>query len=168
MIVWISLSSVILAKTTGNSGGFIFPGCLFYAPTYFFVAWIPVVVFESAIILITLYYLSAYHWTEDNNTILRVLARDSMCYFLVIFSVLISNLLIARFGHDFIGSLLIAPSSVIACVGAARMMMNIREISAGEDDPRASLEAGIEFGPLPATTVGEVEPATSNRGAYEP
>ncbi|KAJ7114666.1 hypothetical protein C8R43DRAFT_126128 [Mycena crocata] len=64
MIVWITLSSVILAKTTGYPGGSLFPGCLFSAPKYFFAAWyvrwgisttelmlrffrIPAVVFES-------------------------------------------------------------------------------------------------------------------------
>ncbi|KAJ7348308.1 hypothetical protein DFH08DRAFT_865728 [Mycena albidolilacea] len=155
MIAWITLSSVILTKTTGAPGGSLFPGCLFSAPKYFFAAWIPAVVFESTIILITVYYLSAYEWSKNVNSTLRILARDSMIYFLIMFSVLLANLFIARFGRDFLGSLLIAPSSVIACVGAARMMMNLREISA-EDGPSASLDSDvIEFREPCYTTVGD-------------
>ncbi|KAJ7864435.1 hypothetical protein B0H14DRAFT_2736275 [Mycena olivaceomarginata] len=155
MIAWITLSSVILTKTTGAPGGSLFPGCLFSAPKYFFAAWIPPVVFESIIILITVYYLSAYEWSKKVNSTLRILARDSMIYFLIMFSVLLANLFIARFGRDFLGSLLIAPSSVIACVGAARMMMNLREISA-EDGPSASLDSDvIEFREPCYTTVGD-------------
>jgi hypothetical protein len=92
--------------------------------------------------------MSLYHWSKDGNSTyinrtyvdqppepsisflkinfrLRILARDSMVYFLFMFctssdmpgslsstlqslAVLVSNLFIARFGRDFLGSLLIA------------------------------------------------------------
>ncbi|KAJ7221063.1 hypothetical protein C8J57DRAFT_1393313 [Mycena rebaudengoi] len=97
-----------MSKTTGFPGGDLFPGCLFWAPKYFYAVWIPAVVFESTIILITLYYLGAYEGSKQVNVTLRVLARDSMIYFLIMFSVLLANLFIARFGRDFLGSLLIA------------------------------------------------------------
>ncbi|KAJ7114860.1 hypothetical protein C8R44DRAFT_984229 [Mycena epipterygia] len=146
MIAWITLSVLILTRTTGFPGGYIYPGCLFSAPTYFYTAWIPPVVFESILILTTLYNMGRYHyqWSKEGarsryvTSALGILARDSLIYFLFIFSVLLANLFIARFGRDFLGSLLIAPSSVIACVGAARMMMNLRELSTREDDPRTT------------------------------
>ncbi|KAJ6451278.1 hypothetical protein C8R45DRAFT_91220 [Mycena sanguinolenta] len=160
MAAWITLSSKIMAKTTGSPGGILFPGCLFSAPKYFFAAWIPPVAFESTIILITLYYLSKYEWSHINLT-LRVLARDSMLYFLIMFSVLIANLFIAKFGRDFLGSLLIAPSSVIACVAAARMMMNIREVADADVvlQPRSvqSNLPAIEFSTPASTTMGDGE-----------
>ncbi|KAJ7238204.1 hypothetical protein C8J57DRAFT_1727677 [Mycena rebaudengoi] len=159
MIVMVTLSSIIMSKTTGFPGGDLFPGCLFWAPKYFYAVWIPAVVFESTIILITRYYLSAYEGSKQVNVTLRVLARDSMIYFLIMFSVLLANLFIARFGRDFLGSLLIAPSSVIACVGAARMMMNLREISTGEGTPHSrhfeNVDNTIEFREPQPTTVGD-------------
>ncbi|KAJ6553010.1 hypothetical protein B0H19DRAFT_1155470 [Mycena capillaripes] len=159
MIAWVTVSSIIMHETTGVPGGSLFPGCLFSAPKYFYAAWIPPVVFESTIVIITLYYLTAYEWSRKINVTLRVLARDSMIYFLIMFSVLIANLLIARFGRDFLGSLFIAPSSVIACVGAARMMMNLREISTGERNSRTIiLDNGvIEFRNPDSTTLGDFE-----------
>ncbi|KAJ6555705.1 hypothetical protein DFH09DRAFT_1491976 [Mycena vulgaris] len=163
MIAWVTLAVLIMNRTTASLGGQLFPGCLFSAPTYFFAAWIPPVVFESIIILITLYNMSLYHWSKEVNatrvnSALRILARDSMIYFLIMFSVLLSNLFIARFGHDFLGSLLIAPSSVIACVGAARMMMNLRELT-GDEDPRTrNFEIHeLEFRDPPTTTAGDFE-----------
>ncbi|KAF8177338.1 hypothetical protein K438DRAFT_2022297 [Mycena galopus ATCC 62051] len=163
MIAWVALSLVIMQEKTGSPGGFLFPGCLFSAPTYFFAAWIPAVVFESTIVLITLYYLSAYEWSTEINVTLRVLARDSVIYFLIIFSILVSNLFIARFGRDFLGSLLIAPSSVVACVGAARMMMNIRELD-GERGPRTTTlhRNTMEFRGARSTTVGNVGTTVGN------
>ncbi|KAF7345743.1 hypothetical protein MVEN_01594500 [Mycena venus] len=161
MIAWLTMSLLIMSKTIGSSGGSIFPGCLFSAPKYFYAAWIPPVVFESTIILITLYYLSAYQWSKKVNITLRILARDSMIYFFFMFSVLLTNLFIARFGRDFLGSLFIAPSSVIACVGAARMMMNISETSPREVGPPSTyLEDEIEFrDPDFTTTLGDGDPA---------
>ncbi|KAF7371348.1 hypothetical protein MSAN_00770900 [Mycena sanguinolenta] len=152
MAAWITLSSKIMTKTTGSPGGILFPGCLYSAPKYFFAAWIPPVAFESTIILITLYYLSEYEWSHINLT-LRVLARDSMIYFLIMFLVLLANLFIAKWGHDFLGSLLIAPSSVIACVAAARMMMNIREVGDVDIEPLPA----IEFRTPATTTMGDGE-----------
>ncbi|KAF8177317.1 hypothetical protein K438DRAFT_2022285 [Mycena galopus ATCC 62051] len=163
MIAWVTLSVVIMQVSTGSPGGFLFPGCLFSAPTYFFAAWIPAVVFESTIVLITLYYLSAYEWSTEINVTLRVLARDSIVYFLIIFSILVSNLFIARLGRGFLGSLLIAPSSVVACVGAARMMMNIRELD-GERGPRTTTlhRNTMEFRGARSTTVGNVGTTVGN------
>ncbi|KAJ6521040.1 hypothetical protein B0H19DRAFT_1204302 [Mycena capillaripes] len=99
MIAWVTVSSIIMHETTGVPGGSLFPGCL-----------IPPVVFESTIVIITLYYLTAYEWSRKINVTLRVLARDSMIYFLIMFctSGINRQLLIARFGRDFLGSLFIA------------------------------------------------------------
>ncbi|CAK5266299.1 unnamed protein product [Mycena citricolor] len=132
---WIALSSIVTKHTVGAPGGLLFPGCLFSAPTYFYTAWIPPVIFESILIIVTGYYASAYHWTKKGSfQTIQILARDSILYFLIIFF-LLSNLLIARFGRDFLGSLFIAPSSVIACLGASRLMINLGSIAASDTGP---------------------------------
>ncbi|CAK5267070.1 unnamed protein product [Mycena citricolor] len=112
---WIALSSIVTKNTVGSPGGMLFPGCLFSAPTYFYTAWIPPVIFESILIIVTGYYASAYHWTKKGSSQ--------------------TNLLIARFGRDFLGSLFIAPSSVIACLGASRLMINLGSIAASDTGP---------------------------------
>ncbi|KAF7312853.1 hypothetical protein MKEN_00969500 [Mycena kentingensis (nom. inval.)] len=107
LAAWIALSALITARTHGTPGGAFFPGCLYSAPVYFYAAWIPGVVFESVIILLTLYYCYFYYSAKMVNPTLRVFARDSMLYFTAMFSFLLTNLFTARFGKDFLGSLFI-------------------------------------------------------------
>ncbi|KAF8513251.1 hypothetical protein BU17DRAFT_68865 [Hysterangium stoloniferum] len=68
---------------------------------------------------------------------MRLLSRDSLIYFSIMFSVLISNLFIFKYAPPFFSSLLIGPSSSIACIAAARMMMNLRSL---RFDPRLDAE----------------------------
>ncbi|TFK61514.1 hypothetical protein BDN72DRAFT_849590 [Pluteus cervinus] len=124
---YITLSVMIMNGTTGSPGGDVFSGCLFSAPAYFWVAWLPPVCFESVIVVLTLYKVLQYKLQV--SAVLNVYARDSLLYFLSMFSILLSNLLLARFGTGFMGALLIAPSSVVACVAVARMTMNMRQFT---------------------------------------
>ncbi|GAW04755.1 hypothetical protein LENED_006562 [Lentinula edodes] len=59
----------------------------------------------------------------------QLLARDSLIYFLLMFSLLLANLFIFRFGQGFLGALLLVPSTIVACISAGRMMMNLRSLS---------------------------------------
>ncbi|KAF8177305.1 hypothetical protein K438DRAFT_1978599 [Mycena galopus ATCC 62051] len=155
VIAWVTLSVLIMQDSTGFPGSFLFPGCLFSSPTYFFAAWIPAVVFESTIILLTLYYLSAYEWSTQINSPSSGAGLHSLLPNNFLDTSLQS--ILARFGRGFLGSLLIAPSSVVACVGAARMMMNIRELD-GDRTPRTTNlhRNTMEFRGARSTTVGNV------------
>ncbi|KAJ7239465.1 hypothetical protein C8J57DRAFT_1372581 [Mycena rebaudengoi] len=59
MIVMVTLSSIIINKTTGFPGGDLFPGCLFWAPKYFYAVW--------------------YVPNTSTNHILRLASQDSSC-----------------------------------------------------------------------------------------
>lgn len=87
------------------------------------------------------------------------MARDSVVYFSIMFSVLLANLIIFKAAPPFLTSLLIGsdktagidcpthsncrPSSAIACVAMARMMMNMRSLP--YDDAATSVTASIEL-----------------------
>ncbi|KAF8895380.1 hypothetical protein BD779DRAFT_722887 [Infundibulicybe gibba] len=124
MAAWIAMSIPILLNTKATPGGDSFTGCLYSAPPYYYLAWLIPVGFESIIIALTIFKTLQY---KTMGPTLTILARDSAIYFLLMFSVLFANLILSKFGHGFIGSLLIAPSTIIACIAAARMSMNIRQ-----------------------------------------
>jgi len=88
---------------------------------------------------------------------LRLLARDSMVYFVVMFAFLFANLVIARVG----GGLLIGPSSVIACVAAARMMMNVRGLSVNDRDETELPTIRFRVGSSPARSESNGETGSS-------
>ncbi|KAG5736065.1 hypothetical protein E4T56_gene16433 [Termitomyces sp. T112] len=121
---WIILDVMITKGTSSMPGGEVFTGCLFMAPDYFYAAWIPPVVFETVIIVLTVYKISQ---ADSMTPTLTILARDSIVYFTMIFVMLLSNLFLARFGKGFQGALLIEPCSVVACIAVARMTLNIRD-----------------------------------------
>lgn len=145
LIPWITLAILLLTKTTSTpSEGTLFTGCLDSAPSYFFAAWIPPAFFESVLIYLTLYQTFQY---EKVNPTLRVVARDSIIYFVIIFAMLLANIFIARFGKGFLGALLIVPCSVTACIAVARMTMNMRTIApeVTEQSTWSYQDASLEF-----------------------
>ncbi|RDB16253.1 hypothetical protein Hypma_003020 [Hypsizygus marmoreus] len=147
LTAWVTLAFFVLSGTTTLPQSELFTGCLFSAPSYFFAAWIPPVAFESVIIVLTLFRTFRY---ASVPRALHVLARDSIVYFVIVFLMLIANLFIARFGAGFLGALLIVPCSVVACVAAARMTMNIREFTMSdtvEVTPSAFEMSVIQFRP---------------------
>jgi hypothetical protein len=107
------------------------PGCysLGFVP-WLYGFWVAPVILESIIVILTL--LKALRLMRDpihGSPTLRLIARDSVVYFLIMFSILTANLFIFKFAPPFVSSLLIGPSSSIACVAVGRMMMNMRSLS---------------------------------------
>ncbi|KAF5376284.1 hypothetical protein D9615_008518 [Tricholomella constricta] len=156
LAAWLGIAMTVMAKTSSMPGGELFTGCLFSAPSYFYSAWIPPVCFEIVIIALTVYKVMKY---ETMSPTLRVLARDSIVYFAFIFFILLANLFIARYGRGFLGALMIVPCSVVACIAAARMTMNIRD-STMKKCPEGSELPTIDFCPGEAPTQDRQESAT--------
>ncbi|CAK5263440.1 unnamed protein product [Mycena citricolor] len=121
--------------------------------------WIAPVCFEFIMLLITLAKVvprwklggrKAGQWgilgsfgTGGNDT-LDVLARDSLVYFLFIFTFSLTNVIIYEFDFSaYFRAVLLGPTSAISCIAVSRMMINIRSLpSSALDHP---------------TTVGRVE-----------
>jgi len=98
--------------------------------------WIPFVIFDGIVIILTMYKIFSYR--DGMNPTIRLLARDSIVYFIIMFATLLFNLLFPV-GK---GTVLILPAEYIACTAVARMMMNIRGLvfddSHGFQEPNLS------------------------------
>jgi len=154
IVAWLALLSVIISQIEAVPRNEYVSGCSYTTPPYLLVGWIPPAFFESVIVIFVIYKILG---CEGLSPTLRLLARDSMVYFVVMFSFLVANLVISRFR----GSLLLGPPSVIACVAGARMTMNIRGL--WDDDPnetRCELPT-IRFGVPSAPTRSESDGAVS-------
>jgi len=108
------------------------PGCysISFAP-WLYGYWVAPVVLESIIMIVMVSQVFNLFYRTSGSTTLKILSRDSLVYFSLMFSLLISNLFIFKYAPAFVSSLLIGPSSSLACVAAARMMMNLRGIHRG-------------------------------------
>ncbi|KAJ7058338.1 hypothetical protein C8F01DRAFT_1147924 [Mycena amicta] len=114
--------------------------------------WIAPVVFEFVMVLITLFKLLP-RWSfrtrpnsqhigsgsglaflgvplgSGGNHTLDILARDSLVYFLFIFSFSLTNAIIYELSFGaYYHSVLLGPTSAISCIAVSRMMINIRSI----------------------------------------
>jgi hypothetical protein len=123
------------------------PGCysLGFVP-WLYGYWVAPVILESTIIILTLY--KAYTLMRDpiqGSPTLRLIARDSIVYFFIMFSVLFSNLFIFKYAPPFVSSLLIGPSSCIACVAVGRMMMNMRSLSLSDGTTEMDTLGSLAF-----------------------
>jgi len=67
-----------------------------------------------------------YDATHRRN--IKILAQDSIVYFVGITGVLVCSLVYTR-NHILLGTALTMPASVLACIAAARLSMNIRSLS---------------------------------------
>ncbi|KAF7291226.1 hypothetical protein MIND_01266200 [Mycena indigotica] len=114
--------------------------------------WIAPVVFEFIMVLITLFKIlprwsfqsrrsSKYFGSgsglsflgvrlgSGGNQTLDVLARDSLVYFLLIFTFTLANAIIYESNFSaYWHSLLLGPTSAISCIAVSRMMINIRSV----------------------------------------
>jgi len=133
-ISYLSISISVLTKTTVGTAGDILPGCVFDSPSYIWTSWIPPTVFESVVVVLALYRVikcrQKYQQIMQHSEtpyILYLVARDSLLYFIIMFSALLANLLLSRYQSGYFSAILITPSSVIACIAASRMTLHFRE-----------------------------------------
>ncbi|KAJ7586791.1 hypothetical protein C8J56DRAFT_1052135 [Mycena floridula] len=157
MGAWIAVSAIVESRTTSQSGGPFLSGCLYSLPGFLWASWIPPIVFEGIIMALTVHKILLY---ATVNPTLFVLARDSMVYFVLMFTLLAANLVMFLLGRNFLRFLLLgyvfeslsvawklkedpSPSNVVACIAAARMMINMRGLALQPGTP-----AEIELQPI--------------------
>jgi len=85
--------------------------------------WIAFVIFDGIIIILTMY--KAFSYRKDMNPTIRLLARDSIVYFVIMFGTFLFNAIPSP-GKTIQGIILVLPVECIVCTAVARMMMNIR------------------------------------------
>ncbi|KII89705.1 hypothetical protein PLICRDRAFT_52866 [Plicaturopsis crispa FD-325 SS-3] len=108
--------------------------------------WIPAVLFESVVIIFTLYKWSRLTlFKSSGGYTLRVLVRDSLVYFVLMLATLLANLIIGRYGAWHLKSMMVSPSSSIACIAAARMMLNLQSTAYPESTGRMAAGDDLRF-----------------------
>ncbi|KAF9000468.1 hypothetical protein BDQ17DRAFT_674837 [Cyathus striatus] len=127
MLVWTVMSILVLLNSKGFPGGAVFSGCRYVIPDYYFVGWIPGILFESILMIFT---IKKSFFSSFQNSTVRIIARDSIVYFVLMLVALTFNLVYSLVGNIYIAPLLILPSSVIACIAASRISMNLRQLTA--------------------------------------
>jgi hypothetical protein len=98
--------------------------------------WIPFICFDGVLLILTLIKAFSY-WDHNFNPTIRLLARDSIVYFAIMFGCVVMNIT-AYFNST--GSFSM-PAEWIACIAVSQMMMNIRSLAF--NSPLAS--QGVNF-----------------------
>jgi len=98
----------------------------------YFILWMPFPVFDGIIMLLTLY--KAFPFRGGRSPTASLLARDSVFYFIALFSAMIANLFGTTFGLN-----LMLPAECIASISISRMMMNLRGLVMDDPDNTAHL-----------------------------
>ncbi|KAF8149368.1 hypothetical protein B0H34DRAFT_802378 [Crassisporium funariophilum] len=156
MMAWTILSILILVNVRPIPGKGLYSGCLYHAPPISGFGWLPALVFESILIFLTIHKSRKF---GDFTPILKVLARDSVVYFLSITALLLFNVLYTSFGQKLLAPSLILPSSVLTSIAAARLTMNIRAFTM--DEALATLATDGVHSMFRARTLEEVGLRTS-------
>jgi len=102
---------------------------------YRYIWWIPFACFDGILFLLTI--AKALHYRDNFNPTIRLLARDSIVYFVIMFcTCIVGNMVI------FTSPVAVAsPAEWIGCIAVSRMMMNIRGLLF--NDPLGS--QGVKF-----------------------
>ncbi|PPQ74579.1 hypothetical protein CVT24_004650 [Panaeolus cyanescens] len=127
--IWSGIAILILVNTRPIHGERVFTGCLFVVPKYAVIGWVPGLLFEILLIVLTIHKARKY---GRFSSTLKVLTRDSVLYFGIISGVFLFNIIYYVVGRHILAPSLILPSNVVTCIAAARLTMNIRRFTMDE------------------------------------
>ncbi|KAJ7064947.1 hypothetical protein C8F01DRAFT_782126 [Mycena amicta] len=123
-----------LAQVPGPDGPYVLPFCNNVIPNNFFPYWVAFMVFD--VIILFLVARKAYNhykmlpdrtWREASQTLLGVLARDSVFYFVCNVAVFLGTTFLWRFGAKGLATIANSWSIVVPSTSAGRLMLNIRK-----------------------------------------
>jgi len=137
MVTVIVITCIIIKETTPILVYEFFPGCYAIAPDNSYSFYIPFVIFDGILLILSTFKVFAYFRQELNPTV-RLLARDSIVYFVIMFAAILADVIIITLGASLIISI---PPESIACIAVSRMMLNIRGLVF--DDPHGT--AGVNL-----------------------
>jgi len=99
----------------------------------------PFICFDGILLLLTLVKTLSYQ--NNSNPAIRILARDSVFYFTLMFLCFAENIMVATIGNAVNAYI---RAEWIACIAVSRLMMNIRGLKF--DDPDGTI--GVQFSTL--------------------
>jgi len=115
----------LLSRTRSIVGYDVFTGCLYDTPNWGPLAWVPLLVAESILAVLTVYKCRKY---GDFSPTIKILARDSVIYFISIAGMVMFNLCYS-YKHKLISMTLSLPTAILTSIAASRLSMNIRAIT---------------------------------------
>ncbi|KAG7441340.1 uncharacterized protein BT62DRAFT_490613 [Guyanagaster necrorhizus] len=135
--------------------------------------WIPIAVFESVMFL-----LAAFRVIDDFNvpkmegtygprSLLAIIVRDSLLYFVVVLAAALANALIYRFAALEKYNVLHGATSAALSISMSRMILNLRKTGREENPPPSLQLSGLHFqeGSTPGTTIDTGDAVlTTSRG----
>jgi len=125
VLVWTITAVLILPKARSIPGKDVFTGCLLSLPKWAYLTWLQPIVVEIILVVLSSYKCREYGAFSPTT---KILARDSIAYFVIITCVLVFNLVYSQ-RHILLCTTLTIPTSVLASIAAARLSMNIRSIT---------------------------------------
>jgi len=135
MISAVVNTSLLLRETRQLYYYEFLPGCWSYLAHGVYSFWIPFTIFDGIIMFLTLY--KVFPFRGGHGRTVSLLARDSIVYFVVLFSTMVINEIVYKLGIQFDLQL---PSECIACISVSRMMMNIRGLAMDDPDNTVHLQ----------------------------
>ncbi|TFK47652.1 hypothetical protein OE88DRAFT_1665918 [Heliocybe sulcata] len=131
----VTIMALVLLRLSANSQ--IIPGIVFCipvnAPSFFYAFWIPTLAFESLLCGLALYkafkdFRSRSTVFQSGRHIIKVLIRDSVVYYLVMFATYFANLVIFLTGNPGQLESGIGFGAAMSCVMGSRLSLNIRGV----------------------------------------
>lgn len=95
-------------------------------PALYFMTWIPALTFETFLCLLMLYKAWMTYKGEHTSSLLRLIIRDSILYFLTMFVTLLVNCLIWAFGSENILEIALGWAVAMPCTLGSRLLLNMR------------------------------------------
>ncbi|KAF8527264.1 hypothetical protein JB92DRAFT_951913 [Gautieria morchelliformis] len=103
-------------------------GCYVAAqPPLYFIAWIPEIIGESILCLLMLYKAWTMYKNSQSSSLLGLIIRDSVLYFVTMFAILLINCLVSAFASVNYLEVAISWTIALPCSLGSRLMLNMRE-----------------------------------------
>ncbi|KZP28001.1 hypothetical protein FIBSPDRAFT_853216 [Athelia psychrophila] len=134
--IWLTLNTYQSNWYVGASG------CWADGPGAYYVIWMPWVAFDGFLLILTL--AKYYQQRNELNATIRLLARDSLFYFTIMFACLLFNVLL---GSNVISypDLIQVPVHSVVCIAVSRMSLNIRGLAFKDVDAGGITMSAIEM-----------------------
>jgi len=130
-----TIMGLVLARVSTNSQ--FLPGVVFClplnVPSWFYTFWIPTLAFESLLCGLALFrafgdFKSRSTMFQSGRHIVKILIRDSVIYYLIMFATYFANLVIFLAGSPGVLESGIGFSVTMSCVMGSRLCLNIRDV----------------------------------------
>ncbi|KAF8526379.1 hypothetical protein JB92DRAFT_2872675, partial [Gautieria morchelliformis] len=113
-------------------------------PPLYFLTWIPLLICESILCFLMLYKAWTKYKSNCDSSLLRLIIRDSVLYFLTVFAIFLINCLVWALASQYYLHVAVCWTIAFPCSLGSRLLLNMRErIYVSETAQRVSDFTGI-------------------------